>query len=147
DSSGFVVSFNNITGNGTNSAYTSPLGVVYNQTQYTGTFDARNNWWGNANGPSGDGPGTGNAVYGNASKTGHWIVATGGVELFSPWSTTPNPTTVVIAPNAPTGLTATPSGANQVNLLWTNGSGNPAGIKIERSTDGVAVRPVGALGA
>ena len=137
DNSGFVVSFNNITGNGTNSAYTSPLGVVYNQTQYDGTFDARNNWWGNANGPSGDGPGTGNAVYGNANKTGHWNVATGGGELFSPWSTTPNSTTIVIAPSAPYNLTAIASGASQINLMWSNGSGNPTGIKIERSTDGV----------
>ena len=142
DSSGFVVSFNNITGNGTNSAYTSPLGVVYNQTQYDGTFDARNNWWGNANGPSGDGPGTGNSVYGNANKTGHWNVATGGSELFSPWSTSPNSTTISLAPTAPGSLVAIASGANQINLTWANTSSSATGVKIERSIDGVNFTPV-----
>src|SRR5205823_274398 len=66
DNSGFVVTNNNIYNNGTNSTYTMRLGVVYNQSVYVGTFDARNNYWGNASGPSGDGPGTGDGVYGNA---------------------------------------------------------------------------------
>jgi hypothetical protein len=133
DNSGFVVSYNNITGNGTN--YSKPLGVVYNQSVYDGTFDASNNWWGNANGPSGDGPGTGNAVYGNASKTGSWNFATGGLEIFSPWSTTQNPTTAPSLPAPPANLTATPASNTQINLAWVGGSGNPTQIKIERSLD------------
>src|SRR5207249_4016547 len=76
NSSGFVVSNNNITGNGTK--YSARLGVVYNQQAYDGTFDARYNYWGSANGPSGDGPGTGDGVYGNASKGVAWTFAKGG---------------------------------------------------------------------
>jgi hypothetical protein len=134
DNSGFVVSYNNITGNGTN--YSKPLGVVFNQSVYDGTFDARNNWWGNASGPSGDGPGTGNAVYGNAYKANSWNFAPGGAELFSPWSTSANPTTVPSLPAAPTNLAANAS-ATTINLSWTLGSGNPTDVKIERSTDNV----------
>lgn len=132
DNSGFVVNFNNISNNGTN--YSKRLGVVYNQTTYVGGFDARNNYWGNSSGPSGDGPGTGDGVYGNAYKTGNWIVAKGGSELFSPWSATSLSTTIPSLPSAPSNLAAAVNGTSQVNLTWTGGA-NATGIKIERSLD------------
>ena len=42
----------------------------------TNTVDAENNWWGDPSGPSGDGPGTGDTVIGNAD--------------YDPWLPTPN---------------------------------------------------------
>ena len=133
DDSGFVVSYNNIYNNGT-TYYKNRLGVIYNQSVYDGTFDARNNYWGNSSGPSGDGPGTGDGVYGNAYKDNQWEYAKGGSELFSPFSTASNTTTVPSLPTAPSNLAATPSGTSLVNLSWTNGSG-ATGVKVERSTD------------
>ncbi len=38
--------------------------------------------------------------------------------------------------NAPSGLTATPTSATQINLTWTDNSSNETGFKVERSTDG-----------
>ncbi|MGN6628154.1 MAG: NPCBM/NEW2 domain-containing protein [Tepidisphaeraceae bacterium] len=89
DSSGFVINNNNFYGNSTTAG--KKVSVVYNQTQYDGVFDVRNNYWGASSGPSGDGSGTGDAVYGNAHVVSgsSWYVATGGQEVFSPWSTTP----------------------------------------------------------
>jgi hypothetical protein len=132
DNSGFVVNFNNIVNNGTN--YSKRLGVVYNQTVYVGGFDARNNYWGSASGPSGDGPGTGDGVYGNAYKTGNWNVAKGGSELFSPWSATTLSIAIPSLPGAPSNLAATVNSTSQVKLTWAGGA-NATGIKIERSLD------------
>ncbi len=132
DSSGFFVNYNNIVNNGTK--YTKRLGVVYNQSEYDGGFDARNNYWGAASGPSGDGPGTGDGVYGNAYKTGSWNVAKGGSELFSPWSATTLSIAIPSLPSAPSNLGAKVNSTTQVALTWTGGA-NATGIKIERSID------------
>ena len=90
DNSGFVVTGNNIYGNGTTSG--SKYGLVVNGDVYQGTFDARNNYWGSASGPGGDGAGTGDSIYG----AGHvmpgksWVVTAGaGSELFAPYATAP----------------------------------------------------------
>lgn len=139
NSSGFVVKFNNISGNGTNSNYgTTKLGVVYNQSVYTGTFDASNNWWGNANGPRGDGPGTGDGIYGNAYKTVYWHVTKGSGSVYSPWSTSTNTVgvPVVTLPGIPSGLSASATSATQINLTWALGSGTATNIFVERSIDG-----------
>ncbi|MCI0355070.1 MAG: choice-of-anchor D domain-containing protein, partial [Acidobacteria bacterium] len=42
------------------------------------------------------------------------------------------------APSAPTGLSATAVSGNQINLAWTDHSGNEEGFLIERSLDGVS---------
>jgi len=38
-------------------------------------------------------------------------------------------------PHAPSGLTASAAGANQINLTWVDGSDNETGFKIQRSGD------------
>jgi len=118
DSSGFAVNSNNFSGN--NTSQSKRVSLVYNAGVYTGAFDARNNWWGSASGPSGDGPGTGDAVSAGQIDTSTGLVLTkGGTELFSPWSTSINGTVSVI-PTAPTGLTAAAIAPTQVNLSWTD---------------------------
>jgi len=89
-------------------------------------------------GVAGDGPGTGDGVYGNAYKQNAWTVSFGGAELFSPWSTSANPITAPTLPGSPTNLQATAAGNNQISLTWANGGGSPTGIKIERSMDGLS---------
>ena len=146
DNSGFVITNNNITNNGTNSTYTNRLGVVYNQSVYVGTLDARSNWWGNASGPSGDGPGTGDAIYGNAYKSGWWHYAKGGTHaVFSPWSTAANPigTSTTTVPAAPSGLVASAISSSQITLTW-NGAANVASYAIDRSLDGANFTTVAA---
>ncbi len=90
DSSGFVITNNNFYGN--SYAYSDKIAVIVNDNNYTGTLDARNNYWGSASGPSGDGSGTGDAVWGNGHVVSgaEWVTQAGGNALFSPWSTTPN---------------------------------------------------------
>ena len=43
----------------------------------------------------------------------------------------------VPAPDAPTGLTATPASTTQINLAWTDNATNETGYKVYRSTNGV----------
>ena len=47
---------------------------------------------------------------------------------------------------APTGATATPAPGLAMNVSWTGNSGNAAGYKIERSTDGINFIQVGTVG-
>jgi len=44
--------------------------------------------------------------------------------------------TLTVTPPAPTGLTATANGATQIDLAWTDASGNEAGFKVERRVAG-----------
>ena len=91
DNSGFVINYNNIYGNDTHSG--KHYGVVFTGTSYDGTLDARYNYWGNATGPSGDGTGTGDSIYGSGQiKTGsYWTTYAGGDgELITPFATTSN---------------------------------------------------------
>ncbi len=62
-----VINNNNITGN-------VNFGI---QNLSTAGVDAENNWWGNASGPSGEGPGTGDAVSIDVDYT-PWLDASGG---------------------------------------------------------------------
>lgn len=50
-------------------------------------------------------------------------------------------------PAAPNGLTATAISATQINLTWTDNSGNETSFKIERSTDGVNFSQIATVGA
>ena len=90
DDSGFVINNNNFYNNST--AWGSKISVIANAGNYTGTLDVRNNWWGNSSGPSGDGSGTGDALWGNGHVVSgaQWATASGGSAIFSPWSTAPN---------------------------------------------------------
>src|SRR5579859_107491 len=67
DNSGFVINGNNIYGN--SYAWSDHIGVIVNDSTYVGTLDARNNYWGNSSGPSGDGSGSGDAVWAMATRT------------------------------------------------------------------------------
>jgi len=53
-----AIEYNNISGN---AAY----GLTVDASATGGPLDAEMNWWGDASGPGGDGPGTGDHVYGN----------------------------------------------------------------------------------
>ena len=91
--SGFVLSGNNFYGN--SSVWGgSKISVIVNANAYSGAFTATNNWWGSSTGPSGDGSGSGDAIWGNgmAVTAQQWQTASGGSATFSPWSTTPNGT-------------------------------------------------------
>jgi nitrous oxidase accessory protein NosD len=90
DNSGFVVQYNNIFNN--NTAYGYKYGLAVNGTVYNGTLDARFNYWGAANGPSGQGTGSGDAVWGNGqygNSATSWSTQPGSEVIFSNWLTTP----------------------------------------------------------
>ena len=72
-SSGFVITGNNIYGNGYQA---NRDGLFVEAGTYDGFLDARNNYWGSSSGPSGDGDGSGDAVYAHGNDVD-----------FSPWAT------------------------------------------------------------
>jgi hypothetical protein len=120
DDSGFVVTGNNIYGNGTTSG--KSFGITLNGDVYDGTFDARNNYWGSASGPSGDGGGTGDSVYGQGhvvSGSSWSVTAGGGSELFAPYATTP----VVTQDTAYWGLASTDGARIQAEDFDQGGEG------------------------
>ena len=49
-------------------------------------------------------------------------------------------------PTTPSGLTATPVSATQINLAWTDNSNNETGFKIERQTGGGSFSQIAATG-
>jgi hypothetical protein len=51
---------------------------------------------------------------------------------------TASATTMQMPPAAPTGLSATTTSSNQINLAWSDNSGNEEGFRIDQSTDGGA---------
>ncbi|MDB5328802.1 MAG: hypothetical protein JWM57_4371 [Phycisphaerales bacterium] len=145
DSSGFVVTKNNIYGNGTTSG--GKLGVVFNQSVYDGAFDATGNYWGAASGPSGDGPGTGDSVYGNASKATAWRYAKGGIETFSPWATsTIDIFAAPTVPSAPSAVAATALTSTQIRVYWTITATDATSQIVQRSVDGINFATVATLG-
>ena len=148
DNSGFVVNDDNFYGN--NYGYSVPISVACDFDTYDGAFDARDNYWGSSSGPSGYGPGTGDAVGGGAmdltTGTG-WHLSAGGDMLYSPWATATVSVTPTV-PAAPSGLTATAASSTQVNLTWTdNAAGNETGFIVQRSADGTNYTQVGTTAA
>src|SRR5205085_317231 len=79
DNYGFVVTNNNFFGNSL--AYGSKISLASDSTTYVGQPDERNNYWGSSTGPGGDGPGTGDKVYGMGydvynAVAGEWLAYT-----------------------------------------------------------------------
>jgi carboxypeptidase T len=60
----------------------------------------------------------------------------------SDYSNVANAATVVCAPAAPSGLTATPVSQTRIDLAWTDNSDNESGFQVERSPDGTTWTPV-----
>jgi parallel beta-helix repeat protein len=104
-SSNFVVSGNNIYGNGINSNHE---GLMIDAGTYTGMFGATNSWWGSASGPKINGSGGGDA-----------IVASGTSVLYSPFATTIFP----ITSPAYTGLPSSPDANIQFEDFDHGGEG------------------------
>ncbi|MDB6028121.1 MAG: hypothetical protein JWM68_4344, partial [Verrucomicrobiales bacterium] len=75
-----------------------------------------------------------------------WKMVEDGVQWFGPIA---QATITVInpGPTAPSGLSATAPSYNQVNLNWTDNSGNETSFKVERSTDNVNFSLIATLGA
>lgn len=65
----------------------------------------------------------------------------------SAYSNVANATTRDVAPNTPQSLSATPVSNTQINLNWTDNSGNETGFEVERSTDGTNFSKIADLGA
>ena len=84
---------------------------------------------------------------GLASGTSYWyrVRAYNGAGN-SGYSNTAGATTKDVIPGVPTSLTATAVSESQINLAWVKGSGNPDGIKVERSTDNVTFVQIIQLG-
>lgn len=105
-SSQIAVNHNNFSANNGGGLVVDPLG-------YSGVLDATNNWWGSPSGPSGDGPGTGQA-----------LVTNGATILFKPWSMAPITSPSLAAGNLTVsgGAKQTlPGGAYTVNDLTLSG--------------------------
>ncbi|HET6251784.1 MAG TPA: NPCBM/NEW2 domain-containing protein [Tepidisphaeraceae bacterium] len=138
DSSNFTIEFNNFANNSKGPG--DKNSVVADDTNYDGPLVATNNWWNSASGPGGDGPGTGDTIYGNGHYTpGGYTLSPGGDAIFSPWATTAFATPAI--PGTPSGLTASATAGSTtplVTLNWQAGSGAPDGYEIDRSTDGGA---------
>lgn len=63
------------------------------------------------------------------------------------WSTSESATPVCPLPADPTGLTATASACDQIDLFWTDNADNETSFKIERSTDGSVFSEIDSVGA
>ena len=108
-------------------------GGVVNQTQ--SVVDATNNWWGAANGPSGDGTGSGDAV--------HHVSA---AVLFNPYLTT-LPTAALVVPGTPVDLpTDATSFILPVNLSPTAGSLSSTAFSLDYDTACLSINPADANG-
>ncbi len=122
---------------GNNHTYTdldgSLYGGVVNQSQ--AVVDATNNWWGAANGPSGDGTGSGDAVR-----------HTSALVLFNPFLTTV-PAAALIVPGTPVDL---PTGATSftlpVNLNPTAGSLSSTAFSLDYDTACLRINPADSNG-
>ena len=140
DDASFTIRYDDFVNNQTPG---SDIGVIAGNEQYDGTLVTTNDWWGDASGPSGDGPGTGQAVWANGAS-GHMppTGAAGGTVTFAPWATSPLAITGYGVPAAPTGLSAAATGTASVALSWTAPVGTATSQLVQRSTDGVTFTTV-----
>jgi nitrous oxidase accessory protein NosD len=134
DNSGFVINGNDFTGNSQD--WGDKLSVIVDEDTYDGTLNANDNWWGSASGPGGQGPGTGDKIYGNGYSIGgeQWAESDGSEATFANWATTAFTWSTPAAPASLSG-TATVSGSTaSVALSWP-GVSTAYTYSIERSTD------------
>jgi len=140
DSSGFVVDNNNIYQN-------DGIGVLVVASVYDGPLYAQNDWWGSASGPSGDGPGTGQAVWGNGNS-GHGVKpsgSAGGDAIYSPWATALINISAIPVPAAPASLATSILSSSSIGLTWTPQMSTATSQLLQRSTDGVNFTTIATL--
>lgn len=65
----------------------------------------------------------------------------------SGYSNIANATTAQVAPNAPSGLTATAVSTSQIDLKWTDNANNETGYQVERSPNGTTFTKIADLSA
>ena len=141
--SGFVVSFNNFYNNSVD--WGDKLSVIVQAQYYVGSLDATYNWWGNASGPGGQGPGTGDKIYGDGhwNSGAQWTEAVGNEISFANWLTSLYTTTAPTTPTSfryTTQLSGTPAANASVDLAWNGPNGTNQWI-VYKSTDGVTYTP------
>jgi nitrous oxidase accessory protein NosD len=144
--SGFVVESNNFVNNSTD--WGDKLSVILQAQYYVGQFDATNNWWGSSTGPSGQGTGTGDAVWGDGYwRSGEqWYEAYNPDITFSGWATTAYSYST---PSIPASITAAASVSSsntpQVAVNWAASTGNVTTYELERSTNGTYFSTIAVL--
>ena len=142
DSSGFFVNNNNIYSN-------DGIGVLTIANVYDGMLTAVGDYWGNASGPSGDGPGTGQSVWANGNS-GHGVSpkgAAGGSIVFSPWATALINIASIPAPASPTAFSIAALSSSQIQLNWTALMSTANSQLLQRSSDGTTFTTIATVPA
>ena len=144
--SNFDIEYNNFYNNSVD--WGDKLSVIAQAQYYVGTLNAEHNWWGNASGPGGQGPGTGDKIYGDGhwNSGQQWTESVGNEVDFSNWATALITHTVATAPAAPSAtaaLTTNSAASAQVSLTWSAGSDPQTQYVLYRSTDGNTYTPIG----
>ena len=143
--SGFVIERNDLVNN--SSFWHDNLSVIVEADDYTGTMNVTDNWWGDASGPGGQGPGTGDKIYGDGFHISgaQWDEEVGSEVTFSGWATTPFTWAIPTAPATLSGTASVSGTTAQIALTWPAATGTPIRYELERSTDGVNFSTVAVL--
>jgi M6 family metalloprotease-like protein len=75
----------------------------------------------------------------SANSTHHYRVHAFNLSDTSGWSNSANATTFDVPPADPSGLVATSTGTDQIDLVWNDNSSNETGFRIERALNDVEV--------